>query len=185
MVCPTFRGVVAGGSLWMYHFFRGGGVKEQFRQAVWMFCLSDVIHFIALLIDEVKLAVAPCGSSEKNCWGWEGVSIFRSVCANRPQENDWMTGVWMTCVLVADVSEATWCWAGCGPGWSNACVFCRRGCHMSLMCNPLSCGTVLCCRISMASQTRLVWLCGMDVMRLLSSQLILCCCCSACFTMAD
>ena len=25
-------------------------------------------------IDEVKLAVAPCGSSEKNCWGWEGVS---------------------------------------------------------------------------------------------------------------
>ena len=39
--------------------------------------------------DEVKLAVAPCGSSEKNCWGWEGVSIFRSVCADRPQENDW------------------------------------------------------------------------------------------------
>ena len=27
--------------------------------------------------DEMKLAVAPCGSSEKNCWGWEGVSIFR------------------------------------------------------------------------------------------------------------
>ena len=25
--------------------------------------------------DEVKLAVAPCGSSEKNCWGWEGVSL--------------------------------------------------------------------------------------------------------------
>ena len=45
------------------------------------------------LDDGVKLAVAPCGSSEKNCWGWEGVSIFRSVCA------DWMTGVWMTCVL--------------------------------------------------------------------------------------
>ena len=45
--------------------------------------------------DEVKLAVAPCGSSEKNCRGWEGVSIFRSVCADRPQENDWMTGVWM------------------------------------------------------------------------------------------
>ena len=35
---------------------------------------------------EVKLAVAPCGSSEKNCIGWEGVSIFRSVCADRPQE---------------------------------------------------------------------------------------------------
>ncbi len=34
--------------------------------------------------DEVKLAVAPCGSSEKNCWGWEGVPIFRSVCADRP-----------------------------------------------------------------------------------------------------
>ena len=137
--------------------------------------------------DEVKLAVAPCGSSEKNCWGWEGVSIFRSVCADRPQENDWMTGVWMTCVLVADVSEATWCWVGCGPGWSNAwwCVFCRRGCQMSLMCNPLSCGTVLCCRISMASRTRLVCQCGMDVMRLLSSQWILCCCCCACFTMAD
>ena len=93
------------------------------------------------------LAVAPCGSFEKNCWGWEGVSIFRSVCADRPQENDWMTGVWMTCVLVADVSEATWCWAGCGPGWSNAwwCVFCRRGCQMSLMCNPLFCGTVWNC----------------------------------------
>ena len=55
---------------------------------------------------------------------------------------------------------------------------------MSLMCNPLSCGTVLCCRISMASRTCLVCQCGMDVMRLLSSQLILCCCC-ACFTMAD
>ena len=27
--------------------------------------------------DEVKLAVAPCGSSEKNCWGWEGVSITK------------------------------------------------------------------------------------------------------------
>ena len=52
--------------------------------------------------DEVKLAVAPCGSSEKN-WGWEGVSIFQSVCADHPQENDWMTGVWMTCVLVADL----------------------------------------------------------------------------------
>ena len=26
----------------------------------------------------------------------------------------------MTCVLVADVSEATWCWVGCGPGWSNS-----------------------------------------------------------------
>ena len=26
-------------------------------------------------VDEVKLAVAPCGSSEKNCWGWEGVSL--------------------------------------------------------------------------------------------------------------
>ena len=25
-------------------------------------------------VDEVKLAVAPCGSSEKNCWGWGGVS---------------------------------------------------------------------------------------------------------------
>ena len=97
-----------------------------------------------------------------------------------------MTGVWMTCVLVADVSEATWCWAGCGPGWSNACVFCRRGCQMSLMCNLLSCGTVLCCRISMASRTCLVCQCGMDVMGLLSSQLILCCCCCcACFTMAD
>ena len=36
--------------------------------------------------DEVKLAVAPCGSSEKNCCGWEGVSIFRSVCADRPQD---------------------------------------------------------------------------------------------------
>ena len=36
----------------------------------------------------VELAVAPCGSSEKNCWGWEGVSIFRSVCADRPQENE-------------------------------------------------------------------------------------------------
>ena len=34
--------------------------------------------------DEVKLAVAPCGSSEKNCSGWEVVSIFRSVCADRP-----------------------------------------------------------------------------------------------------
>ena len=54
--------------------------------------------------DEVKLAVAPCGSSEKNCRGWEGVLIFQSVCADRPQENDWMTGVWMTCVLVADVT---------------------------------------------------------------------------------
>ena len=54
---------------------------------------------------------------------------------------------------------------------------------MSLMCNPLPCGTVLCCRISMASRTLLVCQCGMDVMRLLSSQLILCCC--ACFTMAD
>ena len=55
---------------------------------------------------------------------------------------------------------------------------------MSLMCNPLSWGTVLCYRISMASRTRLVYQCGMDVMRLLSSQLIVCCCC-ACFTMAD
>ena len=35
----------------------------------------------------MKLVVAPCGSSEKNCWGWEGVSIFRSVCVDRPQEN--------------------------------------------------------------------------------------------------
>ena len=34
-------------------------------------------------------------------------------------------------------------------------------------------------------RTRLVCQCGMDVMRLLSSQLILCCCCCACFTMAD
>ena len=43
-----------------------------------------------------------------------------------------------------------------------------------------------CCRISMVSRTRLICQCGMDVMRLLSSQLILCCCCCcACFTMAD
>ena len=54
---------------------------------------------------------------------------------------------------------------------------------MSLMCTPLSCGTVLCRRISMASQTHLVCQCGIDVMRLLSSQFILCCC--ACFVMAD
>ena len=37
----------------------------------------------------------------------------------------------------------------------------------------------LCCvgGISMASRTRLVCQCGMDVIRLLSYQLILCCCC--------
>ena len=76
----------------------------------------------------MKLAVAPCGSSEKNCWGWEGVLIFRSVCADRPQVNDWTTGVWMTCVLVADVSEATWCWAdwaGCNQHTSHQVILLR------------------------------------------------------------
>ena len=35
---------------------------------------QEIKWFYLLTIDEVKLAVAPCGSSEKNCWGWEGVS---------------------------------------------------------------------------------------------------------------
>ena len=29
--------------------------------------------------DEVKLAVAPCGSSEKNCWGWEGLKWCNGI----------------------------------------------------------------------------------------------------------
>ena len=37
-------------------------------------------------VDEVKLAVAPCGSSEKNCWGWEGVSVIR-CCDGHPNHH--------------------------------------------------------------------------------------------------
>ena len=47
------------------------------KSCIYLFCeqLND---------DEVKLAVAPCGSSEKNCWGWgrcplEGKCLTKSV----------------------------------------------------------------------------------------------------------
>ena len=133
--------------------------------------------------DEVKLVVAPCGSSEV-----EKVSLYfgQSVLTVLRRMTGWLECGWLVCWLQTYKVKRLDVELGCGPGWSNAwwCAFCRRGCQMSLMCNPLSCGTVLCCRISMASRTRLVCQCGMDVMRLLSSQLILCCCC-ACFTMTD
>ena len=45
-------------------------VRKQTRR-------SSFLHITN--VDEVKLAVAPWGSSEKNCWGWEGVSITNVV----------------------------------------------------------------------------------------------------------
>ena len=72
------------------------GQNRHFGECVFLILLERfmfILLFIGIergcrfrtkkLDDEVKLWVAPCGSSEKNCWGWEGVSIFRSACADR------------------------------------------------------------------------------------------------------
>ena len=37
------------------------------------------IYKTSFYLNEVKLAVAPCGSSDKNCWGWEGFQNYHMV----------------------------------------------------------------------------------------------------------
>ena len=84
-------------------------------------------------LDEVKLAVAPCGSFEKNCWGWEGVlTISVSLCW--PSSGEWLSVDDLCVGCRREWSDLMLSWL---RTWVKQCLFFlqERVPDMSLMCN--------------------------------------------------